>query len=185
MSEALERPELAARFELGSMLGRGGFAVTYAARERSTGRAVAIKVLSLHTVDHWRAVELFEREVRVLKHLDHPGVPRYVDFVAPGEGEPTWALVQELAPGRSLAARLAEGWRATPDQLVTLARQVLEILVYLHELHPPVLHRDVKPDNLILADDGQVRLVDFGSVRDRLARESQLGSVVGTFGYMA
>lgn len=183
---------IAGRYEILGELGRGGSAVTYRARDTTTGGEVAIKALSLATMESWKALELFEREARVLESLDHPGIPAYVDMIAPdpsaadGDSEATFALVQELAAGRDLSKRLAEGWRADEETVRDIARQVLEILVYLHQLSPPVVHRDIKPQNLLIDDERVVRLVDFGAVRERLASQTEMGStVVGTFGYMA
>lgn len=176
------------RYRLEEVLGRGGFAVTWRAHDLQSGQAVAVKELSIRAVEQWRAIELFEREARVLRNLRHPRIPEYVDFIAPdvgSAGADAFVLVQELAPGRSLADLVRSGWRPTEAEARELARQVLETLDYLHALSPPVVHRDLKPQNLLRDDEGQVMLVDFGSVRDTLATESELGSVAGTFGYMA
>jgi hypothetical protein len=74
---------VAGRYRLERELGRGGFAVTWQARDQTTGAAVAVKVLSLRSIDHWKAIELFEREARVLHNLGHPQIPKYLDFIAP------------------------------------------------------------------------------------------------------
>jgi len=177
------------RYRLDAILGRGGFAVTWRAHDLQTGQQVAVKELSIRAIEQWRAIELFEREARVLKNLRHPRIPAYVDFIAPGGDEAgrdeAFVLAQALAPGRSLADLVRSGWRATEAEARHVARQVLETLEYLHAFSPPVVHRDLKPQNLLRDDRGDVMLVDFGSVRDTLATESELGSVVGTFGYMA
>ena len=177
------------RYRLERELGRGGFAVTWRATDLQTHGEVAVKLLSLRSVDHWRAVELFQREARVLQSLDHPGIPKYLDFIAPSsatsEGSDAFVLVQALAPGRSLDALIQSGWRATEAEARDIADQVLGILEYLHGRSPVVIHRDIKPGNLIRAEDGRISLIDFGSVRDRLVATSELPSVAGTFGYMA
>lgn len=175
---------IADRYRVVRVLGRGGFAVTYEAEDRRDGALVAVKELHLDTVERWRAVQRFEREARVLAGLDHPRIPRYVDFIAPDD-DGAFVLVQTLAPGRPLSGLIADGLRFTELAARDLALQVLDILDYLHGLSPPVVHRDLKPQNLIRTDDGQVMLVDFGAVRDTLAAESTAGSVVGTYGYMA
>lgn len=175
---------IADRYHVVRVLGRGGFAVTYEAEDRRDGTRVAVKELHLDTVERWRAVERFEREARVLAGLDHPRIPRYVDFIAPAD-DGAFVLVQTLAPGRPLSRLIADGLRFTEPAARDLALQVLDVLVYLHALSPPVVHRDLKPQNLIRTDDGHVMLVDFGAVRDTLAAESTAGSVVGTYGYMA
>ncbi len=176
---------IAGRYRLVRELGRGGFAVTWQAEDLTTHAAVAVKILSLRAVDHWKAVELFEREARVLKNLDHPQIPKYLDFIAPSEGSDMFVLVQALAPGKSLADLVKGGWRPTESEARELADQVLAILEHLHGRSPPVVHRDIKPANLVRGPDGRISLIDFGSVRDRLASTSEYASTAGTFGYMA
>lgn len=81
---------------------------------------------------------------------------------------------------------MESGWRTTENEVHNIAIQILEILVYLHSLTPPVVHRDIKPQNIIRRDDGQVYLVDFGAVQDTYYTTFMRGStVVGTYGYMA
>ncbi|MEZ4383820.1 MAG: serine/threonine-protein kinase [Nannocystaceae bacterium] len=187
MPPAAPRPgdRVADRYVIQRIIGRGGFGTTYAARDLRTGDEVAIKQLDLRHVDDWKSVELFEREAAVLRRLDHPRIPTYVDFV-PIEAEHAGLLIQELAPGRPLDRVLHEEGRLDEDRVVAIADQVLQILTYLGARAPPVVHRDIKPANLILDDRGEVRLVDFGAVKDAAARASTIGSTVaGTFGYMA
>ncbi len=174
-----------ARYRLDAVLGRGGSAITWRGTDLRTQAQVAVKELAIRAVEQWRAVELFEREARVLEHLDHPHIPAYVDFIAPSANDAAFVLVQGLAPGQSLADLIKSGWRATEADARDIARQVLETLSYLHAFSPPVVHRDLKPQNLIRGDDGHIMVVDFGAVRDTLATESETPSVAGTFGYMA
>ncbi|KIG17026.1 Protein kinase [Enhygromyxa salina] len=147
------------RYRIIEELGRGSFGTTYAAEDLGQDlgqnldsgagpRRVAIKQLDLRRVDDWKAVELFEREARVLASLDHPRIPDYIEFV-PVAADHTGYLVQELAPGTSLAARLAAGERFSESQVRDIAEQLLEVLVYLAQLVPPVVHRDIKPGNVI------------------------------------
>ncbi|HUH05004.1 MAG TPA: serine/threonine-protein kinase [Kofleriaceae bacterium] len=172
------------RYEVERELGKGGFGTTYAAIDRESGRRVAVKVLELHRVSDWKAVELFEREARVLRTLDHPGIPAYLEF-RPLEDERQAYLVQALAPGENLEVLLTKR-RFTEAELIDLARRVLAILDYLTRLHPVVVHRDIKPANILLDADGTVSLVDFGAVRDVASATMTGGSTVaGTFGYMA
>jgi serine/threonine protein kinase len=171
-------PLLAGRFRLGPTLGEGGQGKTFVARdERDGGRVVVVKAFTL-AGQSWKKFDLFEREVRVLKALSHPGIPAYLDTF---ESEPpgTFYLVMERAPGAPLAGR-----RFDEAALVALLVKALVVLAYLHEQSPPVIHRDVKPANLVLADDGRLWLVDFGGVRAAM-RGNGGSTVVGTFGYMA
>ncbi len=178
---------IADRYVVELELGRGGGAVTWACRDTHSGEAVAVKGMALRGLESWKALELFEREARVLGSLDHPGIPRYVDhFSVDGPSGQRLYLVQALAPGRSLAERLRTGFRTDEAGVRRIAHALLDILGYLHARKPPVLHRDLKPANVILDEAQRVWLVDFGSVRDALRAPGELGSTtVGTYGYMA
>ncbi|UBF25570.1 protein kinase [Kovacikia minuta CCNUW1] len=91
--------------------------------------------------------------------------------------------VQDYIPGNTLQEALDQGQKFSVGEVLNFARQILQILVYLHELSPPVLHRDIKPSNLILGADQQIHLVDFGAVQDQAAVTGMTFTVVGTSGY--
>lgn len=174
---------ISGRFEPYRLLGEGSFGQTFAARDRRTGTDVALKILHIRRLNDWKALELFEREATILQSLDHRRIPDYVEYQC-DDGEGPIYLAQELAPGRSIGDLLAEGKQFGEEECIQVARQVLEVLAYLEERRPPVVHRDIKPDNL-LWDDGSIYVVDFGAVRE-VVRASKVGSTVaGTFGYMA
>ncbi|MBD2039342.1 serine/threonine protein kinase [Microcoleus sp. FACHB-672] len=178
---------IAERYRLTNILGQGGIGITYEAEGKETGKRVALKEVSLRRLTDWKVLELFEREARVLSELNHPSIPAYLDyFQVDTPSDRSFYLVQEIAPGKSLAALVEVGWRASEGEAQKLAIRVLEILSYLHSLTPPVIHRDIKPQNIILAEGGRVSLVDFGAVQDTY-RHTFAGSstVVGTYGYMA
>ncbi|NES18591.1 MAG: serine/threonine protein kinase [Symploca sp. SIO3E6] len=135
----------------------------------------------------WEELKLFEREAQVLQALNHPHIPCYRDYFSldqqTGAGIPWFGLVQNYIPGASLQELLEKGQRFSEKQVQQIAREVLNILVYLHGLSPPVLHRDIKPSNLILAEDQQIYLVDFGAVQAQAAVTGVTFTVVGTSGY--
>lgn len=164
-------------------LGEGRQGTTFRGVDRATKRQVAIKVVSLAKQSDWKAFDLFEREVAVLKTLDHPKVPRYIDSYA-SEATGDFFVVMTLVEGTPLSQTLRGGARLPPGGLRGVLEQGLSILDYLHGLSPPVVHRDIKPDNLILSTAGDLSLVDFGGVR-AAARGSAGSTVIGTFGYMA
>lgn len=174
---------LAGRWRLGPRLGHGAQADTYLARDEkaAAGGAVVVKQLHLARREGWKAFDLFEREARVLKALDHPGIPRFLDSFEEGPG--VFNLVMERAPGATLWA-YGQRVRFGDAELRDILVKTLEILAYLHKLNPPVIHRDIKPQNLIRAGDGHISLVDFGGVREVLRVEGG-STVIGTFGYMA
>ncbi|MGK7926134.1 MAG: serine/threonine protein kinase, partial [Spirulina sp.] len=131
--------------------------------------------------------ELFEREAKVLATLKHPAIPKYLNyFHCDTESDRYFYLVQELVEGDSLAALIEGGWKVNEQQVKYIARQVLEILKYLHSLHPPVIHRDIKPQNIIVRPDNKVYLVDFGAVQEIYRNTLSFGGTfVGTMGYIS
>jgi len=159
--------------------------------QTKTPQPIIVKLLAFNPQMQWEDVKLFEREAQVLQHLDHPQIPRYRDSFAidakAGKGLPMFGLVQDYIEGKSLQELLDKGEKNTLTEVQTIAGQCagqcLQILVYLHELSPPVLHRDIKPSNLILDGNNRLYLVDFGSVQERAKAEGVSFTVVGTGGY--
>jgi eukaryotic-like serine/threonine-protein kinase len=178
---------IAHRYRIERILGQGGTGITYEAIALSTGQAVALKVLSLRQIADWKVLELFEREGKILAQLNHPAIPRYLDcFQVDSDEDKMFYLVQALAPGKSLAAWIEQGWQPTEVEVEAIAVQILEILTYLQSLTPPIIHRDLKPQNIIRQDNGQLYLVDFGGVQDTYRHTvTRNSTIVGTFGYMA
>jgi len=144
---------------------------------------VVLKLLICGESMQWHDLKLFEREAQVLQQLDHPQIPQYRDSFSIDDHLLWFALVQEYIPGISLKQRLAQGEHFYPKQVHQIATNVLHLLIYLHELSPPVLHRDIKPSNLIWGEDNYIYLVDFGAVQDKAAAEGATFTVVGTYGY--
>lgn len=171
----------AGRYLVRDLLARTDHSRLYLAVNEA-GQEVALKELVFAQIPDAATLAAFEREARILKQLDHPRIPRFLDAFQEGAGvNLRLYLVQEFVAGQSLLQRLEEH-RYTESEALDLARQVLSILAYLQRLSPPVFHRDVKPANLIRRDDGTVVLVDFGAARDLGATHG--GTEVGTFGYM-
>ena len=166
-------------------MGHGTQAETFLARDQKAPAERVVVVKQLHLGKRagagWKPFELFEREVRTLKSLRHPGIPRFLDSF---ESEPgVFNLVMERAPGATLWA-YRKKVRFDDDQLRDILVKALDILAYLHGLNPPVVHRDIKPSNLVRSATGQLSLIDFGGVRDALRADGG-STVIGTFGYMA
>ncbi len=187
--ELLHQPGdiIAKRYCIVDILGQGGVGTTYEAQDLENDQKVALKVLSFRRMADWKKMELFEREARILAQLNHPSIPRYLDyFQIDTEQDRSFYIAQQLAPGKSLAVLIENGWLPTKSEIHAFVIQVLEILVYLQELTPPIIHRDIKPQNIIMQENGQVFLVDFGAVQDTYHNTATGGStVVGTYGYMA
>ncbi|MFE1746675.1 type IV pilin-like G/H family protein [Coleofasciculus sp. H7-2] len=180
---------LQGRYQLTKQLGQNAGRQTWLAEdlEAEPRQSVIVKLLAFSPQMQWEELKLFEREAQVLKNLNHPRIPNYRDYFSldeqAGDGLPWFGLVQNYIPGTSLRQLLDKGKKFTQEQVRYVATDILEILIYLHELSPPVLHRDIKPSNIILGEDRQFYLVDFGAVQDRAKAEGVTFTVVGTNGY--
>ncbi|MBD1839398.1 type IV pilin-like G/H family protein [Coleofasciculus sp. FACHB-501] len=180
---------LQGHYHLTQQLGQNAGRKTWLAEdlEAEPSESVIVKLLAFSPQMQWEELKLFEREAQVLKNLNHPRIPTYRDYFSldeqAGGGLPWFGLVQDYIPGSSLRQLLDKGKKFTPEQVRYVATDILEILIYLHELSPPVLHRDIKPSNIILGEDRQFYLVDFGAVQDRAKAEGVTFTVVGTSGY--
>ena len=175
------------RYQIVTTIGTGGMATTYAAVDLANSQRVALKVLSFEQANDWKALEMFEREAKVLANLDHPFIPRYLDyFELDLDNDRRFYLVQELVEGESLATLIERNWQPSEAEVKDIALQLLDILVYLHSLSPPVIHRDIKPQNIIRDRQGQIYLVDFGAVQAVYRNTISVGGTfVGTLGYMS
>ena len=176
---------LSERYEIVRELGRSPAGATYLARDTATGLPVAVRLLHLGLVADWKTVELFEREAAVLKSLHHARIPAYVDsFRADLAGDPRFVLVRQYVDGTDLQEMVDNGWRGTEEQIRGIGRQLVEVVSYLHSLRPPVIHRDITPRNVILRQDGEISLVDFGGVQDAVRLSARAAAtMIGTPGY--
>jgi serine/threonine protein kinase len=159
---------------------------TWLAKDLNTHEKVTVKLLAFNSQVPSQELKLFQREARILQSLEHPRIPKYRDYFAieqQSNGDVVWfALVQDYIPGFSLQ-ELLENRLFNPNKVKIIAREILEILIYLHQLNPPVLHRDLKPSNLILGQDDRIYLIDFGAVQTRTVATGTTVTVVGTTGY--
>ena len=173
---------LAGRYQLEGVLGRGGMAVVYAARDRRLDRRVAVKVVPLAATESV-VRHRFVREARSAAGLAHPNVVAVFDA---GEADGHLYLVMEFVDGRTLADLLAEGGPFESAKATAVASAVLAALGHAHAAG--IVHRDVKPSNIMMSDDGTVKLLDFGIARrfdDLAGVVTAVGQVVGTPKYLA
>jgi serine/threonine protein kinase len=176
---------LAGRYQLLEKLGAGGMGAVFRARDAKLERAVAIKMLPEGSAPDEGAVARFRREARALARLSHPGIIQAHDSGEEG-GRPF--LVMELVQGQSLAALLREQGRVAPARTADFAYQAALALHHAHQTG--LVHRDVKPSNLLLSPDGRVRLLDLGLARflqDQIgeAHLTRTGAGMGTPDYCA
>jgi len=165
-------------YEVVRDLGHGSFGAVYEAVDtRNPERRVAIK----ETFEA-PSVRGFQREFEALANLRHPNLPRYFEmFEADGCGY----LVMEFVPGQSLDEILARQKGPLSEQLVVAyAEQLCDLLSYLHSQHPPIIHRDIKPHNIRVTPEGQVKLVDFGLFKQGVQRTRKTLHGLGTLEYM-
>jgi serine/threonine protein kinase len=175
------------RYQIQRQLGNNGIRQTWLAKDLQAtepeNSLVVVKLLAFGGVVQWDDLKLFEREGQILKQLNHPLIPKYIDYFCIDDRNLWFGLVQEYIPGASLKEKLVDGERFPEKKARKIAVQLLKILTYLHELNPGVLHRDIKPSNLIWGQNNQIYLVDFGAVQDKAAKEGVTFTVVGTYGY--
>jgi len=169
---------VASRYRLLSLLGRGGTAEVWRAQDEALARDVALKLVTVPTDESAaRAGE----EARLLARLSHPGLVPVYDAGSDDRGRP-W-VVMELVEGETLADTLKRG-PLSSERTAAVGRSIAEALAYVHG--QGLLHRDVKPANILVGRDGRVRLTDFGIARlVDAARVTSTGMMVGTASYLA
>jgi serine/threonine-protein kinase len=185
-------PRDGGRYELGDLLGRGGMATVYAGTLRGPNgfsRKVAIKRLHSHVAGQEQLVEMLVDEARIASRLRHPNIVPVIDFIDL-EGGP--ALVLEYVDGWSLSRLLATSGRVPPAIALGIAQGLLQGLHHVHTVRDAAgrpmnaVHRDVSPQNVLVARDGIPRLTDFGVARARgRLVHTQAGEIKGKLAYAA
>ena len=144
-----------ATYDTLKLLGSGGNSEVYLAEQLRTRQKVAIKVDKRPLTTHWDAVA---QEMNILRELDHPYIPHLYDYIADTEEDKAYT-VMEYIEGESLNQLLRREGRFPQAQVIDWACQILDALIYLHEHH--YLHGDIKPSNIMVTKDGDIRLIDF------------------------
>ncbi|HEV3212273.1 MAG TPA: Stk1 family PASTA domain-containing Ser/Thr kinase [Acidimicrobiales bacterium] len=170
------------RYEVTHLIARGGMAQVYRALDTRLGRHVALKVLFPELSVDRTFVERFRREAQAAANLSHPNIVAVYDW---GEDEGTYFIVMELITGTSLATALRAEKTMPATRAASIAAQVASALAYAHR--HGVVHRDIKPGNVLLTDDGQVKVTDFGIAQAVSTEEglTMAGSVMGTAAYFS
>ncbi|MEZ6121717.1 MAG: serine/threonine-protein kinase [Planctomycetaceae bacterium] len=168
-------------FVLDRQIGIGGMGIVYSAVYPETGRTVAVKVLSPGLMADPKLVKRFEREIEILKRLNHPNIVKYYGG-GTENGQRYYAM--EYIDGGSLQEVLKKRTRLSWEQAIHVGRQVASALEHAH--NAGIIHRDLKPANLFLTSKGRLKLGDFGIARDTEATAlTAAGKTVGTYAYMA
>ncbi|HEY1831314.1 MAG TPA: Stk1 family PASTA domain-containing Ser/Thr kinase [Acidimicrobiales bacterium] len=173
---------LSGRYELTHLVARGGMAQVYRARDRQLDRPVALKILFPELSVDRAFVERFRREAQAAANLSHPNIVPVYDW---GEDDGAYYIVMEFIDGRPLSGVLRDGTVLTPQEIATIGASVAAALAFAHR--HGVIHRDVKPGNVLLTSDGNVKVTDFGIARAVNTEESltQTGAVMGTAAYFS
>ena len=178
---ATEARVLANRYELGAEVGRGGMARVYLARDRLLERTVAVKVLSDLDAHDATAIERFRREAQAAARLNHPNIVAVYDW---GEEDDTAFIVMEYVDGQTLREVINHYGRLTEMEAAHVTADIADALAFAHR--NGVVHRDVKPGNVLITPDGQVKVTDFGIARaDSSEALTKTGAVMGTATYFS
>jgi serine/threonine protein kinase len=166
------------RYEIIQPIGKGGMGAVYLARDQRLGNTIALKETFFNDA---MMVAAFEREARLLAGLRHPALPKVMDHFVDDNGQ---FLVMEFIPGEDLQDLLQSSSKAFQmEEVLQWADQLLDALDYLHSQDPPVIHRDIKPQNLKLSSRNQVVLLDFGLAKSTAANTSTTTSGKSLFAY--
>lgn len=171
------------KYSIHSMLGSGGLSAVYLAETKDKSLVVLKEsVLPKHVDEKARekARELFAREARLLLKLDHPNIARVHDHIVENGRD---YLVLEYIPGMTLRQLVKRKGPQPELQVICWARTIAGVLHYLHRLDPPVIHRDITPDNLVLREDGKLFLIDFGAANEYIGAAT--GTLIGKQCYIA
>jgi serine/threonine protein kinase len=177
-----ENDEIAGRYELVELVGTGGMSSVYKAHDRLLERNVALKVLHPHYGDDAEYVERFRREARAVAQMSHPNIVTVIDR---GEDDGRQYIVFEYVDGENLKQLVERTGPLPARRAVELALQTAEALAFAHE--HGLVHRDVKPQNVLLTPDGEAKVTDFGIARSLDVEQgvTQTGTVLGTSNYIS
>jgi len=168
------------RYRVISRLGSGGMADVYLAEDQLLGRQVAVKLLHHHFAEDQEFVERFRREASSAARLSHPNIVGIFDR---GEWNGTYYIAMEYVAGRSLKTLVREAGALDPSTAIDIVVQILRAARFAHKRG--VIHRDLKPHNVLLDDEGRVRVTDFGIARAGASDMTLTGSIMGTAQYLS
>ena len=171
------------RYEIINTIGKGGMAYVYLAIDRRSGKTYAIKEIRADAAKNFQVVaESLRSEAHLMQRLHHPAIPAVYDLI---DGGDSFIIVMEYVNGSSLNRSLLESGPFSEAQVLDFARQLADVLVYLHHQPNPVIYRDLKPSNIILKPDGTLKLIDFGAAREYKPFAIGDTTCLGTVGFAA
>jgi eukaryotic-like serine/threonine-protein kinase len=179
--QSLERDTVIdGRYRVIRRLGSGGMADVYCAEDSQLGRRVALKVLHRRFAEDQQFVERFRREASSAAGLQHPNIVGIFDR---GEWDGTYYIAMEFVEGRTLKDIIRQKGPAPPEAAVDITLQVLRAARFAHKRG--IVHRDIKPHNVLIDQDGRVRVTDFGIARAGTSDMTETGSIMGTAQYLS
>jgi beta-lactam-binding protein with PASTA domain/predicted Ser/Thr protein kinase len=168
------------RYRIQRKLGAGGMADVYLAEDQELGRRVAIKILNSRHGNDDQFIERFRREAKNAAALNHPNIVSIYDR---GEAEDTYYIAMEFLDGRTLKELIVGRGAAPINVAIEYARQILSALRFAHR--HGIVHRDIKPHNVLVDGEGRVKVTDFGIARAGTSQMTETGSIVGTAQYLS
>ncbi len=168
------------RYRIQRKLGAGGMADVYLAEDQELGRRVAIKILNSRHGNDDQFIERFRREAKNAAALNHPNIVSIYDR---GEAEDTYYIAMEFLDGRTLKELIVSRGAAPINVAIEYARQILSALRFAHR--HGIVHRDIKPHNVLVDGEGRVKVTDFGIARAGTSQMTEAGSIVGTAQYLS
>ncbi len=168
------------RYKLTEKIGTGGMADVFKATDIVLNRQVALKVLHPQYAQDESFVARFRREAQAAANLNHPNIVNVYDWGKEGD---TYFIAMEFVKGRSLKEIIREKGGLSPEDTIEIAKQVCSALNFAHENE--VIHRDIKPHNIILTEEGRVKVTDFGIARAGTSSLTETGAIMGTVYYLA
>jgi eukaryotic-like serine/threonine-protein kinase len=168
------------RYRIQRKLGAGGMADVYLAEDQELGRRVAIKILNSRHGNDDQFIERFRREAKNAAALNHPNIVSIYDR---GEAEDTYYIAMEFLDGRTLKELIVGRGAAPINVAIEYARQILSALRFAHR--HGIVHRDIKPHNVLVDGEGRVKVTDFGIARAGTSQMTEAGSIVGTAQYLS
>jgi serine/threonine protein kinase len=175
-------PKVVGKYDVLEKLAEGGMGTVYKGRNRETGEMVAIKIVAQHMIGNEVLLKRFEQEYTAARQLDHPNIVKALDY---GDIGAKPYLVMEFVQGMSLGQKIDQDGKMPEKEAIRLIAQVAQGLHRAHKAN--LIHRDVKPDNIMVTTDGQAKLTDLGLVKETLSdlNLTRTGRGLGTPHFMA
>ncbi len=170
------------KYEILKQIGKGGMSIVYLAMDKRLNKQWAVKEIrkTASGKNNEVVVNSLLAEANLMKRLDHPALPRIVDIIDNGQ---TIYVIMDYIEGESLGKILKEYGAQPQEQVLDWAKQLCDVLEYLHSQKPPIIYRDMKPDNVMLKPEGNLKVIDFGIAREYKEKNLADTTILGTRGY--